>query len=209
MAANRQRAASTGATDADGAKRARILDAAEQQFADRGFDATPTARIAEEAGVPKGLVFYYFPRKADILRSLLNERLPTAPLCPPSAVVRRGDIAGSLLQLARRLALGDHDSVVLRSIIFREADTHPEVRHHIQALREGLLELTEAVVDAAAPHAIAPKRRRQAAHTYVAVMLDEANARRFDGVLPDLAGAAQIISSALAPQPAMTQPAKT
>ena len=181
-------------------RRARILDAAEQQFADHGFDATPTARIAEEAGVPKGLVFYYFPRKTDLLRTLLNERLPAAPLCTASAVARRGDVAGSLLRLAARLGLGEHESVVLRAIIFREADTHPEVRGHIRALREGLLELTEAVVDAATSHAVAPKLRRQAAHTYVAVMLDEANARRFDGAVPDLAGAAQIISSALLPE---------
>lgn len=186
--------------DATADRRARILDAAEDQFADHGFDATPTARIAQQAGVPKGLLFYYFPRKTDLLRTLLNERLPTAPLCTASAVARRGDVAGSLLRLAATLGLGEHDSVVLRTIIFREADTHPEVRRHIQDLREGLLELTEAVVDAAVPQAIAPKLRRQAAHTYVAVMLDEANARRFDGAVPDLAGAAQIISSALVPE---------
>ncbi|MDQ4008407.1 MAG: TetR/AcrR family transcriptional regulator, partial [Actinomycetota bacterium] len=38
--------------------RQRILDAAEDLFARDGFDATPTARIAKKAGVPKGLVFY-------------------------------------------------------------------------------------------------------------------------------------------------------
>ena len=60
--------------------RQRILDAAEAQFAQDGFDATPTARIAEQAGVPKGLLFYYFPKKIDVLRALLAERLPVAPL---------------------------------------------------------------------------------------------------------------------------------
>jgi hypothetical protein len=34
----------------------------------------------------------------------------------------------------------------------------------------------------------------------VAVMLDDANARRFDGPSPDLAGAARIVSGALAPR---------
>ncbi len=178
-------------------RRRRILDAAEQLFAAAGFDATPTARIAEQAGVPKGLVFYYFPRKTDILRSLLAERLPSHPLCRPDDVVRRGEPARSLLQLARSLRLGDHESMVLRTIIFREAGTHPEVRHHIATLREELLRLTEAVLDAAVETALDPVRRRQAAHTFVAVMLDEANARRFDGPVPDLAGAAEIVSGGL------------
>jgi len=177
--------------------RQRILDAAEAQFAQDGFDATPTARIAEQAGVPKGLLFYYFPKKIDVLRALLAERLPVAPLCAVTGVVRGGDIAGSLLRLARNLGLGQHESVVLRTIIFREAGTHPEVREHLRVLREGLLNLTESVLDLAAPRALDPNRRRQAAQTYVAVMLDEANARRFDGPLPDLEGAARIVSAGL------------
>ena len=183
--------------DPDGQRRSRILDAAERLFAERGFDATPTARIAVDADVPKGLVFYYFPRKIDILRTLLAERLPSHPYCSPGEVARHGDPAGSLLRLARALGIGRHESVVLRTIIFREAGTHPEVREHMRALREGLLELTEAVLDAAAGFVLDPVRRRQAAHTFVAVMLDEANARSFDGPVPDLSGAAEIVSSGL------------
>jgi AcrR family transcriptional regulator len=185
-------------SDPDGKRRSRILDAAERLFAERGFDATPTARIAADAEVPKGLVFYYFPRKIDILRTLLAERLPSHPFCSPFEVARLGDPAGSLLRLARVLGVGRHESVVLRTIIFREAGTHPEVREHMRALREGLLELTEAVLDAAVEKVLDPVRRRQAAHTFVAVMLDEANARSFDGPVPDLSGAAEIVSSGLA-----------
>jgi AcrR family transcriptional regulator len=182
---------------ADEQSRSRILDAAERLFAARGFDATSTAAIATEAGVPKGLVFYYFSRKIDILTTLLAERLPAHPLCDPAGVSRKGDPADSLLRLARALGLADHESVVLRTIIFREAGTHPEVRQRIAALREGLLELTEAVLDAAVERVLDPVRRRQAAHTFVAVMLDEANARSFGGPAPDLAGAARIVSGGL------------
>jgi AcrR family transcriptional regulator len=177
--------------------RQRILDAAEDQFARNGFDATPTARIAAQAGVPKGLLFYYFPKKIDMLRTLLAERLPRAPLCTLTGICRRGDPAGSLLRLARRLDLGRHESMVLRTIIFREASTHPEVREHAGTLRAGLLELTEKVLDAAIQEPLDPQRRRQAAQTYVAVMLDEANSRRFNGPVPDLDGAARIVSDGL------------
>jgi hypothetical protein len=55
----------------------RILDAAGDLFAADGFDATPTARIARRAVVAKGLLFYYFPRKMDLLSALFAERLPT------------------------------------------------------------------------------------------------------------------------------------
>ena len=105
-------------------RRARILDAAEACFAEQGFDATGTAAIATAARVPKGLVFYYFPRKVDILRALLDERLPGPPALRPDDVVRRGDPAGSLMRLAHRLGLDRRDSVVLRTIVFREVGTH-------------------------------------------------------------------------------------
>jgi AcrR family transcriptional regulator len=67
--------------------RYRILDAAENQFAEHGFDATPTARIAAEAGVPKGLLFYYFPKKIDI-RHLAHPALRTTAAA--AAVPARG-----------------------------------------------------------------------------------------------------------------------
>ena len=49
-------------------RRTRILDASEQLFAESGFDATPRARSRILAEVPKGLVFYYFPHKIELLR---------------------------------------------------------------------------------------------------------------------------------------------
>jgi AcrR family transcriptional regulator len=150
--------------------RTRILDAAEALFAQLGFDATPTTRIADAAGVPKGLVFYYFPRKIDLLLVLLEERLPAQPPGALQGVVRRGDPRRSLLALHRRLGLDTHDSLVLRTIIFRESGTHPEVRAHL---------------------------RRQAAETFVSVMFDYANSRRAGGAPPDIKGAAAVVARAV------------
>jgi AcrR family transcriptional regulator len=181
----------------DGSARERILDAAQEAFAEDGFDATPTARIAKLADAPKGLLFYYFPKKIDILLALLGERLPEAPLCRYPDVVRTGDVVGSLCGLAERLDLGGHESVVLRSVLVREADTHPEVRAHLHTLNDGLVELTEHVLDGAFGPGLDPKRRRDAAITFVAVMLFEANSRRFDGPLPDLAAAARLVAAGL------------
>ena len=178
-------------------RRTRILDAAEELFAEDGFDATPTARVADAAEVPKGLVFYYFPRKIDLLLTLLHERLPAPPKDTVAGVVRRGDPAGSLLALHRRLGLEDHDSLVLRTIIFRESGTHPEVRDHLRRLRRSLVELTESALDQAVEWTLAKTLRRQAAETFVSVMLDHANARRAGGALPDMQGAAAVVALAV------------
>jgi hypothetical protein len=115
-------------------------------------------------------------------------------------IARRGDIAGSLLRLHRKLGVGQQSSPVLRTIIFREAETHPEVGEHIRTLRQRLTEITETVLDTAA-EGLNPQRRRQAAQTFVAVMLDEANSRRFNAPVPDVRGAATIIATALSADP--------
>jgi AcrR family transcriptional regulator len=178
-------------------RRTRILDAAEELFAEAGFDGTPTARIAGAAGVPKGLVFYYFPRKIDLLLSLLQERLPAPAPNAVQGVVLRGDPARSLLALHRRLGLDTHESLVLRTIIFRESGTHPEVRDHLRRLRRALVELTETALDQAVEWTLAKTLRRQAAETFVSVMLDHANARRAGGALPDVQGAAAVVALAV------------
>lgn len=176
--------------------RARILDAAEHLIASDGFDATPTARIAVRAKVAKGLLFYYFPKKIDLLRCLLAERLPAPPKRLSRGIAERGDLHGSLVRLAQSFSQSQSPEVT--TIVFREAGTHPEVGQHLQALRDGLVELTEHVLDAASPKALDRHRRRGAADTYVAVMLHDANARRFNGPLPDLDAAAHIVAAGLA-----------
>ena len=118
-------------------RRTRILDAAEELFAEDGFDATPTARIADAAAVPKGLVFYYFPRKIDLLLTLLQERLPALPPCDLHDVVRRGDPARSLLRLDKRLGLGQQSLAR-----FAEPETTRRPVH--QLLVQGLFESSQS-----------------------------------------------------------------
>lgn len=177
--------------------RRRILDAAAEQFARDGFDATPTAAIARQAGLAKGLLFYHFPVKMDILRTLLDERLPTTPWCHAAQVAEVGDVEGSLLRLHATLGLDRHESLVLRTILFREAETHPEVGGHAGRLRTSLNELTESVLDASSAQPVDPTTRAQAARTWVAVLLDHANAQRFDAPSPDIVGSARIVAAAL------------
>lgn len=52
-------------------KEERILEAAIEIFAEKGYNGTTTKEIAMKAGVAEGTIFRYFPKKRDILHSIL------------------------------------------------------------------------------------------------------------------------------------------
>ncbi|GAB3567733.1 TetR/AcrR family transcriptional regulator [Spelaeicoccus albus] len=132
---------------ADGEARELILDAAEDLIARGGFDATSTSAIAKSADVPKGLLFYYFPSKPEILTALITERLPAERLDANELAVP-GDPAASLLATYTRLNLSDHDSGVLRVILWREAETHPHVRSRLRKVQANVEHDIAAVLTA-------------------------------------------------------------
>lgn len=190
----------------DGDARQLILDAAEKLFAAQGFDATATAAIAEGAGVPKGLVFYYFPTKDSILSTLMAERMPAQPIDDIGSVVTPGDPAASLINLDAALNLRDHHSSVLRVIMWREADTHPDVRRQLRGLRDQLLDVTARVLQASAPVPVQPGTLRACAAAWVSAMFAIASSDRLhalDGV--PLPTADEIFSVARVVAAGMTQ----
>ena len=134
--------------------RERILAAAEELFARDGFDATPTSRIAERAGVPKGLVHYYFRRKPDLLAALV-EHLP-ADTVDSAQVVVAGDVAASLHRLVDALDRALDASAVLSHLLWREADTHPAVLAELEVRFDRLVALIGDVVAAARPAGAPP-----------------------------------------------------
>lgn len=54
---------------------AQILKAAEQVFAETGFNGATMAEIAEKAGLPKANLHYYFGTKEDLYRAVLANTL--------------------------------------------------------------------------------------------------------------------------------------
>lgn len=146
MAAMR-RARKNGGDTADPSARERILVAAEECFAESGFDATPTSRIAARAGVPKGLVHYYFQRKPDLLTALV-ERLPDEHV-EPAGVVVPGDIAASLRRLVAELDARMKASTLLSHLLWREADTHIAVKEALQQRFTHVVDQVRAVIVAA------------------------------------------------------------
>jgi AcrR family transcriptional regulator len=57
------------------ASRRRILDAALRLFAAHGYAGTSIRMIAESAGISVGLMYNYFPTKADLLGALFAESM--------------------------------------------------------------------------------------------------------------------------------------
>jgi TetR/AcrR family transcriptional regulator len=57
--------------DGDDVRR-RILDAAEAVFAERGYAGATTREMAARAGIGKRMLFYYFPNKAALYRTVLD-----------------------------------------------------------------------------------------------------------------------------------------
>lgn len=59
----------------DEEKQQKILDASLKEFAEHGYDKASTNRIVKEAGIGKGMLFYYFNSKQDLYEFLAEYSL--------------------------------------------------------------------------------------------------------------------------------------
>ncbi|SMG41670.1 TetR/AcrR family transcriptional regulator [Paenibacillus aquistagni] len=66
-------------------RRNEILDAADELFAQKGFDGTSTNDILEKVGIARGTLYYHFKSKEEILDSLI-ERYNVRLLCAAQEV---------------------------------------------------------------------------------------------------------------------------
>jgi AcrR family transcriptional regulator len=174
--------------------RARILDAAEELFAWGGYEATPTAQIARLADVPKGLVFHYFPKKIDMLVTLIDERILVED--SPEVEAVPGDPAGTLSRLARRLPISA--SPAMRRILFREADTHGSVRDRLGHLNSEITRRARFALELALPGTRGDAARLEvAAVTFAAVLLYQENLSQLTGCHIDPDAVAALIAHAL------------
>jgi len=116
--------------------RTRILDAAQTLFAVHGFNATTTKAIAEQAEVPGGLIFYYFPTKKALLAGVLSERNILVELRTVGETLITPDPRAALIALALRYLNTLKQHKELACIMLREFRSHPEVASQFHELRE-------------------------------------------------------------------------
>jgi AcrR family transcriptional regulator len=75
-------------------RRAAIIGAAAQEFAENGIDATSTASICRRAGIGSGTLFHYFSTKRDIVHAMFADDLQTNARACEAALVDRDPAAG-------------------------------------------------------------------------------------------------------------------
>lgn len=68
--------------------RERILDAALECFAARGYEGTSMRQLAECCGLTDAALYYHFESKAALMRALLAERWATIAAPEPPSVAR-------------------------------------------------------------------------------------------------------------------------
>jgi AcrR family transcriptional regulator len=111
----------------------RIVEAAAELMAERGYAATTTAAIAERAGVNEVTLFRRFESKAGILEAMAAAAAAARPEFPPPNAVVEGDPRATLRNLA---AIEIRDAIASGGLVLRltlEARAVPEVQ---QAMSE-------------------------------------------------------------------------
>jgi TetR/AcrR family transcriptional regulator, cholesterol catabolism regulator len=103
-------------------RRNRILDAAAEVFRSRGYQGSRLEDIAELVGVTKASVYYYFPKKSDLLIEICARAIDQS-LARQKRIMALDVPAGERL----REAVADHlrgmaANVSLWSIFFRELE---------------------------------------------------------------------------------------
>lgn len=130
--------------------RQRILDAAARVFADHGYAAGTTNRIAERADLSIGSLYQYFPNKDAILVELM-----TAHLNAGIAITKNHFAAGlpdsleDTLRLFVRATIDNHrDAPRLHRVLFEEAPRPPEILRLLHESETDIVTTTQVVLAA-------------------------------------------------------------
>ncbi|WP_245294931.1 TetR/AcrR family transcriptional regulator [Pararhizobium antarcticum] len=126
-----------------------ILDAAFEEFIEKGFSAARVEDIASRIGVTKGTIYVYFPTKEEIFSAMVRH------IAVPFEAVHTNELNGScseqlrsLLLLCYEHILGDRRTRELLRFAISEGIRFPElIDTHYQELVEPILERTQAIID--------------------------------------------------------------
>ena len=89
----------------DAERRDRILDAAADEFSDRGYDGASINRIIGEAGISKGSLYYYFDDKEDLFATVMEQastRMMEGMGMPPTDALTADTFWNTFRELMRR-----------------------------------------------------------------------------------------------------------
>jgi AcrR family transcriptional regulator len=129
--------------------RQRILDSAARVFAEYGYAAGTTNRIAEHAELSIGSLYQYFPNKDAILHTLMDAHVEAGR----QLLVERlsGGLPDSLddaLRVFVRATIDNHrDNPRLHRVLFEEAPRAPAFLARLHVLEENMVDATVDLLD--------------------------------------------------------------
>lgn len=156
-----------------------ILDAALDEFTERGFEPARMEDIARRAGISKGGVYLYFPSKTALLEALIEARVtPLARLAQTIAASGADDPMGALRMIAAAAAhrLGDAKVFAVPRLVLAVSGRFPEIadfyRVNVVEIARGALE--RLIAAAMAKGALRRVDPQAAARAFIGPILFEA-----------------------------------
>jgi len=128
-------------------KRARIVAAARALFAEKGFEATTTAEIADRADIGAGTLFLYFASKEDLLVRVFREDMDQVANAA-FATLPAGALLDELLHAYGALiALHERDRALARAFVKELMFVGDANRASVEAFIGGLVDRTAARIE--------------------------------------------------------------
>lgn len=115
----------------DQSARDKILDAAERLFAEHGFYGSTTREIAKQAGVPLGLMAYYFKTKSDLYSEVIMRRSEEHAWAIQASLDAAMDRAGD-----EPVSVGDLVKAWFRPLVERSLWSGPGWKSYIQLMAQ-------------------------------------------------------------------------
>jgi len=114
-------------------RRAQLLDAAAQLFAERGFHATSMRDIAKAVGMLSGSIYYHFESKEEMLLAVYEDGLRRVTEIVDEAVAEQSDPwkrleAASAAHLRALIAHRDYTQVMIRTLPDEAGEAGPRIR---------------------------------------------------------------------------------
>nr|WP_256385501.1 TetR/AcrR family transcriptional regulator [Mycobacterium sp. IS-2888] len=125
------------------------MDAAARVFADHGYTAGTTNRIADCAGISIGSLYQYFPNKDAVLRALMDSHIDAgARLLGERLAGGMPQRLDDALRLFVRATIDNHrDNPRLHRVLFEEAPRAPEFLARLHDLEQLMVDGTTRLLE--------------------------------------------------------------
>jgi AcrR family transcriptional regulator len=162
-----------------------ILDAAEQLFAEAGYEATTTNAIAARANIPIGSIYQFFPNKEAILHALAQRyragfaEFFDAQLTPETLELSASELAGRMIEAM--VEFGGAHSAFTRIVL--QGQGHPHTAAAAASLQQDLFSRLDGLLALRAPW-LEPRQRQLYANvslTAVMALLSQAIGAKVTG----------------------------